>query len=223
VKGSNVKNDAEGHSGKRYEVYYTPDKNLFRFCVDDNVTKSEITVDETLFIKNDWVHVVAVRDTTQKKLFLYANAELVGQVADATGNIAQSEPMYFSYCVDENGYVKGIMDEVQLYGYALNPTQIESLYTNGYVSAKNRLAEGFQLYPNPSSGNLTIKAPENKTIETITLTDVTGRTLFHQSNTPGSSSAIDLNLESLAKRGQQMLIVSVRIEGQVFFQKLILN
>ncbi|MGD9994821.1 MAG: LamG-like jellyroll fold domain-containing protein [Salinivirgaceae bacterium] len=223
VKGSNVKNDTEGRSGKRYEVYYTPDKNLFRFCVDDNVTKSEITVDETLFITNDWVHVVAVRDTTEKKLFLYANTELVGQVADATGNIAQSEPMYFSYCVDEDGYVQGIMDEVQLYGYALNPTQIESLYTNGFVSVKNRLAEGFQLFPNPSSGKITIKTPDNITIETIKLTDVTGRTLLHKSNTPGSSSQIDLNLEALTKLGQQMLIVSVQIEGQVYFQKLILN
>jgi hypothetical protein len=223
VKGSNVKNETEVHSGRRYEVYYTPDKNIFRFCVDDDVVKSEITADENLFLTNSWVHVVAVRDTTNKKLFLYANAELVGQVADATGNIAQDEPLYISYCVDETGYVAGIMDEVQLYGYALNQKQIESLYTTGSVNVENELAEGFQLFPNPSSGKITIKAPDNKNIQSVIVTDILGKKIHHQFGAAVTGPVVELNLEPLAKQGWQILIVAVKIEGRELFKKIILN
>ncbi|MFA6401810.1 MAG: LamG-like jellyroll fold domain-containing protein [Salinivirgaceae bacterium] len=223
VKGSNVKNETEGHSGKRYEVYYTPDKSIFRFCVDDDVVKSEVTANENLFLKNSWVHVAAVRDTSEKKLFLYANTELVGQVADATGNIAQGEPLYISYSVDENGYVNGIMDEVQLYGYALSQEQIDSLYSIGSVGVENDMTKGFQLFPNPSVGRITIKSPDNKNIQSVTVTDMLGRKLHHVFNLPVSGSEVELNLETLAKQGRQMLIVAVRIEGQELFQKLIID
>jgi len=223
VKGSNVKNATDGHSGKRYEVYYTPDKNIFRFCVDDDVAKSEITADENLFLTNSWVHVAAVRDTVEKKLFLYANAELVGQVDDLTGNIAQDEPLYLSYCVDENGFVAGIMDEVQLYGYALSPEQVESLYTTGFINVKNELTNGFNLFPNPSSGKITVKSPNNKNIQSVTVTDILGRKVYQQLDASGTGSVVELNLESLAKQGRQMLIVAVGIEGNKLFQKLIID
>jgi hypothetical protein len=227
VKGSNVKNQTQGHSGKRYEVYYTPDKQIFRFCIDDDAVKSEVTADENLFLTNSWVHVAAVRDTTEKKLFLYANAQLVGQVPDVTGNIAQNEALYLSYCVDEAGYVDGIMDEVQLYGYALSPEQIDSLYTindtiSDTVTIENVLIQGFQLYPNPTSGKITILSPSSKNIQSLTITDLVGRILYQKLDV-ATGSIVELNLTSLAKQGQQLLIVAVRIEEQVFFQKLIIN
>ncbi len=223
VKGSNVKNEAVNHSGKRYEVYYTPDKNIFRFCVDDDAVKSEVTANENLFVTNGWVHVAAVRDTSEKKLFLYANSELVGQVADATGNISQNEPLYISYSVDENGYVKGLIDEVQLYGYALSPAQIDSLYSIGSVGVENEVTEGFQLFPNPSLGQITIKAPDNKNIQWVTITDMLGRKMHQGFDGPVSGSEVKLDLELLAKEGRQMLIVAVIIEGRKLFQKLIID
>jgi hypothetical protein len=189
--------------------------------------KSEVTADENLFLTNSWVHVAAVRDTTEKKLFLYANAQLVGQVPDATGNIAQNEALYLSYCVDEAGYVDGIMDEVQLYGYALSSEQIDSLYTindtiSDTVTIENVLIQGFQLYPNPTSGKITILSPDSKNIQALTITDLIGRILYQKLDV-AMGSIVELNLTSLAKQGQQLLIVAVRIEEQVFFQKLIIN
>lgn len=234
VKGSNIADETAGHSGKRYEVYYTPDDSLFRFCVDDNVMKSEITAHENIFINNSWVHVVAVRDTANKQLNLYANAQLVGQVDDATGNIAEDEPMYISYCVDETGYVDGIMDEVKLYGYALTPEQVESLYINDEIietvedtvtedtlSVENILNSEFLLYPNPATGKVTIKSTNNN-IQAVNVTDILGRTLYYEAYKTGTSS-LDLNLESINKQGQNLLIVKVNIEGQVFYKKLIIN
>ncbi|MFN8209061.1 MAG: LamG-like jellyroll fold domain-containing protein [Bacteroidales bacterium] len=225
VKGSNVKNDALGHSGKRYEVYYTPDKNIFRFCVDDNVVKSEITANENLFLTNNWVHVAAVRDTSKKKLFLYSNGDLVGQVADATGNISQTEPLYISYSVDENGYVNGIMDEVQLYGYALSPEQIDSLYSSKIVGVENIdiVTDGLCLYPNPCLGHLTISTVNGKNIEWAEVFDMLGRKVYYEFIGPAAGPDIELNLEHLANKGRQMFFAAVRIEGRIFFKKFIID
>jgi hypothetical protein len=223
VKGSNIKNQAAGHSGKRYEVYYTPNKNIFRFCVDDDVVKSEVTASETHFLTNNWVHVVAVRDTAQKKLFLYANTELIAQVDDLTGNISQNEPMYFSYCVDENGFVNNLMDEVQIYGYALNPEQIKELYNYWYVDVKEDLTYGFQLFPNPSTGQITIEPYGNKKIESVTISDIMGRRIQYWTETEISGSMLTLNLEPLVKQGYPVLIVAVQMDGKKILKKLIFN
>jgi hypothetical protein len=228
VKGSNIKNETAGYSGKRYEVYYTPDDKIFRFCVDDNIIKSEVTANESLFLTNSWTHVVAVRDTSEKKLLLYSNAGLVGQVDDATGSIAQNEPMYLSYCVDESGYVKGAMDEVKLFGYALSPKQIKALFTNGnendtLVNVKSTLEYGFQIYPNPSSGKVFINVTCNDNIQSVTVTDILGRKLYQQNYNPGLVHSIELNLESLIKQSSQLLIVVLKTKEMDLFQKLILN
>ncbi len=226
VKGSNDYSASKSHSGKRYEVYYTPDNSLFRFCVDDNEVKSEITAAESLFLTGDWVHVLAVRDTAAKKLYLYANAELVGETNDLTGDISQTEPLYISYCVDEEGYVDGIIDEVKLFGYALSPQQVSNLYTTGDVNTgvqENMLSSGFKVYPNPSTGTLNIQAPNEQTIQSVQINDITGRTLLYVPESALQGSSLTLDLRPYVKQNQQLLIVALTINNQLHYQKLILN
>jgi hypothetical protein len=62
-------------TGKRYELYHTG--SSVRFAIDDDVTKSRVQVPPEPFVTGDWVHVVAIRDTTANTLSLYANTVML--------------------------------------------------------------------------------------------------------------------------------------------------
>ena len=111
----------------------------------------------------------------------------------------------------------------QLYGYALSAEQIDSLYPYSSVNVENVLTQGFHLFPNPSTGKITIESPNNKIIQAVTVTDIMGKRLYHQLSDQATVTAIELNLESISNKGRQLYIVAVRIEDQVLYKKLILN
>lgn len=59
-------------------------------------------------------------------------------------------------------------------------TSIDTVTMNFNPSgiSKNTIYEGISVYPNPGNGNLTIEVPAYPVWETITLTDVTGKTVY---------------------------------------------
>ncbi|MCE5185965.1 MAG: Ig-like domain-containing protein [Planctomycetaceae bacterium] len=111
--------------GKRYEFYHkkTSADNHFRFCIDDNVVKSEISRPSAAFCKGEWVHVVGVRDTVSNVLRLYANGILQGTAADGTGSISQPDPLYIGDAV-----MVGSIDDVKIFDTALTADQVMTLY-----------------------------------------------------------------------------------------------
>lgn len=112
-------------SGKRYEFYHkkTTAYNEFRFAIDDNVVKSEISRPAAAFCTGEWVHVAGVRDTVSDALRLYANGILQGTVSDRTGSISQPEPLYIGDAV-----MVGSIDDVQVFSSALTGDQVMKLY-----------------------------------------------------------------------------------------------
>lgn len=114
-------------SGKRYELY-RKDEN-FRFAIDDNVTKSEISLAKTSFCTGNWVHIVAVRDTAANQIRLYANGEFKGAVNDNTGSISQTEPLYIA-----DGVFPGSIDDVRIYPYVLDQLQIAEIFNGADVA-----------------------------------------------------------------------------------------
>jgi len=108
-------------SGKRYELY-RKDTN-FRFAIDDNVTKTEISVPTDGICTGDWVHIVAIRDTAADQIKLYVNGQPVTSLSDNTGDISQSEPLYMGYEM-----FPGAIDDVRIYGSALTADQVYSVY-----------------------------------------------------------------------------------------------
>ncbi|MBN1788433.1 MAG: hypothetical protein JW806_08575 [Sedimentisphaerales bacterium] len=115
-------------SGKRYELYRKDAE--FRFAVDDNVTKSQLSLPETSFCTGGWVHIVAVRDTVADELRLYADGVLQGlPLTDSTGSISQSEPLYLA-----DGVFAGAIDDVRIYDYVLNEEQINAIYNGAELS-----------------------------------------------------------------------------------------
>ncbi|OHB47853.1 MAG: hypothetical protein A2Y10_11300 [Planctomycetes bacterium GWF2_41_51] len=114
-------------SGKRYELY-RKDSN-FRFAIDDNVTKSELSLATTSFCNGNWVHIVAVRDTAANQIRLYADGVFKGTANDNTGSISQTEPMYIA-----DGVFSGSIDDVRVYRYALTQDHITAIYNGAGVA-----------------------------------------------------------------------------------------
>jgi hypothetical protein len=109
-------------SGKRYELY-RKDAD-FRFAIDDNATKSELSMPVGNFCTGNWVHIVAVRDTVANQIRLYSNGVLRGTANDNTGNISQAEPLYIA----DGVFTPGSIDDVRIYRYALTQEQITEIY-----------------------------------------------------------------------------------------------
>ncbi|MDD5011416.1 MAG: hypothetical protein PHQ00_04765, partial [Phycisphaerae bacterium] len=114
-------------SGKRYELY-RKDAD-FRFAIDDNATKSELSLPVGNFCTGNWVHIVAVRDTVANQIRLYSNGVLRGTANDNTGNIGQAEPLYIA----DGVFTNGAIDDVRIYRYALTQEQITEIYNGAGV------------------------------------------------------------------------------------------
>lgn len=108
-------------SGKRYELYRKD--ATFRFAIDDDVTKTEINVSTSGICTGDWVHIVAVRDTAADHVRLYINGSPISTIADNTGSISQSEPMYIGYAM-----YPGAVDDLRIYRYALTQDHVTAIY-----------------------------------------------------------------------------------------------
>lgn len=125
VKGS----WSDPKSGKRYEVFHHSSGEV-RFSIDDDSVKSRVQLPDDEFVTGNWVHVVAIRDTANDELRLYANGELKGSAVDETGDISQDEELFLGGTVDENSFFDGFMDEVAIYNRVLSDEEILALYNS---------------------------------------------------------------------------------------------
>jgi unsaturated rhamnogalacturonyl hydrolase len=162
IKGSHEYNAVLNNSGKRYEVFLNTQNSEVRFAIDDNLTKSRVTAGQEHFVTGDWVFVTAVRDAESAALRLYANASLKSVAGETTGNISQDEELYFGYCEDFGSYFKGTLDEIRLYNYALDNSQIDSLFTLGEATRISKVTltdPGFCIFPDPADRYIKINLP----------------------------------------------------------------
>ena len=117
-------------TGSRYELFHTAGGTV-RFSIDNGPAdvKSRVEVSNSAFITGDWVHVVAVRDTSTGMLSIYANAMLQGSAEDLSGDISSGEPLWIGESTDETGTaMSGDISDVRLYNYALGETSIDTLF-----------------------------------------------------------------------------------------------
>jgi hypothetical protein len=212
IKGSHNADALLGRSGKRYEVYYKPEKASFRFAIDDNIVKSEINASPADFITNEWVHVVAARDTIGRKLRLYANAVPEGETDDLSGDISGAESLFFGYCLDFGSYMQGGLDDVRLYNYLLTANEIDSLHKLGpHETVLFRLDNNlnFNVYPVPAVENITLTLPQltDEKFE-ILIYDLLGNRVFMKKYENGMHQrSIALNISEL-KAGYYSILLN---------------
>ena len=114
--------------------------NRLRFAVDDDVTKTQCQYNNANLImwKDDWNHIVGVRDRADDSLYIYINGEKVASLFDGTVlDISNLSPMIIG-----NGETMGrklgdaILDEIRLYDVALSPAEIAALTAEYGVKSK---------------------------------------------------------------------------------------
>ncbi|GGH06140.1 T9SS type B sorting domain-containing protein [Sphingobacterium alkalisoli] len=128
-KGAFNKND--GGLGKWFGLQLHHNGNL-TFSIDDDVTKKDAgiaTATANLF-NNEWNHVVATRDVTQKTTSLYVNGERVSHATDvATIDIGDPNRALIIGNSAENRSYRDLLDELKIYNYVLSAEDIQRIGT----------------------------------------------------------------------------------------------
>lgn len=149
----------------------------FSFAIDDNVNKTALTAASNLFCTGEWIHVVAVRDTTSKKLILYKNGEFLKSTNDITGSIENTDDLYIANCSNLDAPFDGSLDDVELYNYAVSEQEVASLYKDGYVlgiTSEKTVSDGIYAFTNPESWVVTVRFPEVSDNAAISVYNMSG-------------------------------------------------
>lgn len=108
------------------------------FCISNNlllISKwSQLTYSATLFISNEWNHIVLVK-TGESTALLYINGVEITTRGSNSNNIAHtvSVPWLFWRSYNENYHGIGSMSDVRIYVTALSADEVAELYALGQV------------------------------------------------------------------------------------------
>lgn len=110
---------------------------------------------------NTWVHYVCTYDGTTAKV--YKNGVLFSSGAKTFNTINNSD--IFKLGIAETGavnYFNGAIDDLKIYNYVLNTTEISNLYTSNMLTYENFNANNLEvgLFPNPVNDILNIDTKE---------------------------------------------------------------
>lgn len=147
-KGTFSHNEETGGTGRWYGIEIK--SGQVRFSIDDNITKTELSVAEDTFFTGEWVHLTAVRDTAAGVLRLYRNGEPVAETADRTASgIGETEPLIIANSNNLNTPYAGLLDEMKLFNYRLSDSAIAAL-----AEAPPRLIQAHMPYPENGADNV---------------------------------------------------------------------
>lgn len=192
-KGSHTASSATGATGRWFGLQVK--NNTMYFGIDDDVTKSVVSVAGASYFNDAWHHVVCVRDVDAKKLLLYIDGELKVSGDDKTaGSIASAEDLVIGNCnVNFNTPYKGLLDEFSIFNHVLEPTVIGSRYKAGLnaTGADEPIDVELKVYPVNFKDHVIVSSLPAGEYE-ISLLSMTGQTLFKTRITAAENMRIDL-------------------------------
>jgi hypothetical protein len=107
-------------------THYPPCQANFQLYPEEGTTSFWIDSIETL-TDDCWYHIVAVRQGTIGKIYLNGSLDNIGTVF--SGNIQTTNyPLEIGTHGFNNYFYNGLLDEIRIYNYALNGTEIQNLY-----------------------------------------------------------------------------------------------
>ncbi|MFC1481736.1 LamG-like jellyroll fold domain-containing protein [Candidatus Neomarinimicrobiota bacterium] len=145
-----------------YDVCYRPDLGKVMFSVSDGEVSASAAGAADPFTSGHWTFVTAVRDRISGQLRLYADAQLVASTIDTTWNIATGEDLYISTTSELNSFFEGRLDELKIFNYPLDTTEIRIAYEAGIetldLDYTNPLPYAISIdnYPNPFNNSTII-------------------------------------------------------------------
>ena len=166
---------SHGSWQNRWKLSIIPTGNL-RWTI--NTLTSIVDLDTDFVLKTDSIyHIVASYDGGTMMLFV--NGKL-NTFKKQTGKIRSTTlPLLIGQMLpsDANYNFKGILDEIKIYDYALNPGEIERLFEQGIISNVQNinLAGSMSIYPNPTDQSLFIDRTRIKEeMGSMTITNLMG-------------------------------------------------
>ena len=185
---------SHGSWQNRWKLSVTPEKHL-RWTVNSLNGIADLDA-EAILQTDNFYHVTATYDGSL--LALYLNGALHSYKA-LSGKIRTTTlPFLMGQMLPDNAdyNFKGVLDEVSIYDYALDPGAVEVLYQQGLTPANEPVLPekaAFTLLPNPARDRIALRFPENSGDEMmIRVCDLTGRLLLERSGRVGASLEIDL-------------------------------
>ncbi|MFI1743271.1 LamG-like jellyroll fold domain-containing protein [Thalassobellus sediminis] len=213
-KGSFVKNTDTGATGKRFNVEFK--NSEFRFAIDDNVTKKELSISGGQFFTGNWEHVVVMRDIAAHKLRVYLNGSFlsdlnetgvtgIAEVSDLIlGNIGEIELLNGT---DPAPY-KGKIDELKIFNYPLSASEVSSIYHN-VLSINDEFSKNkntISVHPNPVAKQINIKIPSyNQPFVIATLSDITGKLIIKEKVDSNGDGRFTINIANKKLSGIYIL------------------
>lgn len=165
-----------------------------------------------------WHHYVAsmgVDDTMR----LYIDAiEVAKSIFTQTGDFFTSVDHVNIGSHHYNGATKGLfngdIDNVKIYNCALTPVEIDSLFTTGveHLTASKNLVS---IYPNPTSGQLSISLEEANTTS-VTIRNSLGQILLSDISLSGDQLELDISAYPTG-----VYFLQVESEGKLITKKII--
>jgi hypothetical protein len=115
------------NTGSRYDLYLKGSE--LRFEIDNGPAnvKSSLKVANEPFVTGEWVHVVAVRDSVNDELLLYADGILQGSAAETSGDISSGEDMRIGASTNDDSTMMGDIDDVRIFNVALTDADIAAI------------------------------------------------------------------------------------------------
>lgn len=186
---------------KHWEMYSDPLSDQFVFKLDDGQNSSSIVTPIEPFFTMEWVHVVATRDVKNHKIALYANGQLIAEETDNTGDLSQDRNLYFAYRPDDKTYLRGSLDDIRLYNYALSQAEIDDFLNGNGLSEQMTGNSQLRLFPNPANHKFSIQLPERLNNDaTINIINTQGQKLMSYLLNSGSYAAeIEFQTKGLDK------------------------
>jgi pectate lyase len=188
--GSYTGNEESGTNGKGYEIEITGD--TLRFAINDNLNESEVKVGGMRnILPFKWTHIAAIRDVGEGTLELYVNGKMESSNAVETGSISQEGDLYFGNNSAVSGSFFGILDEIQIFNYALSNIEVRALsgISSDVPVAKESEFNRFQNYPNPftSSTTFSYHLDSNEDVRLVIYNAAGGeiKTLINQNQSAG--------------------------------------
>lgn len=186
---------SHGSWQNRWKLSITPEKRL-RWTINSLTTIVDLDSPNT-FAVDSFYHIAASYDGSF--MTLYLNGNLIAFKA-LSGKIRTTAlPFLMGQMLpDITDYnFKGILDEVKLFDYALSPITANALYQVSSTAVRNsphELIHSLTVYPNPSSGWITINSPAIRSASVwVSIRDVRG-TLVYRTLLKSTTEPIDVSL-----------------------------
>lgn len=128
----------------------------------------------------DWHHIVAQNNGVTTQLFI--DGQLDGSRSENLFTLSgpnSSAKIYLGINLSNTKRLSGSIDNFQMYDDTLSNTQIQNLYSAGFVSTKNELiSEYLDVFPNPTNQVLNLKNT-SKSADFLSISDINGRVVLN--------------------------------------------